>query len=125
MMVLGRRQGEKIEIEATALVRVARVEADRVRLDVTAPFTRSRAAESEVEGAAGPAAIVKVLSIAPGPALGELRVRLGVRAPKGTAVRRAEVPQPGQRRPRFPWNRFQPTARYWRSIGEEIHIHLS
>lgn len=125
MLVLGRSKGERIEIEGCALIRVARIEEHRVRLDITAPFSRAQRAEQAVGDAADRTAVVTVLGIRHRAGSPILRASIGIRVPVGATVRRAEVAQ--QLKPmheRFPWHRFRPIGRYWRSVNEEIYIEL-
>lgn len=126
MLVLGRSKGERIEINGHALIRVARIEAGRVRLDVTAPWSRTRRGEQASAEGAGRTAVVCVLGIRRRGDSDNLRAAIGIRVPSGSSVQRAEVANQTQAASqRFPWHRYQPTARYWRAVNEEIHISLS
>lgn len=124
MLKLARSKGEKIEIEGCALIRVAKIEESRVRIDVTAPFTPAlRAEDPKHEFSPANCVVVKLVDIYERTKTGGFRASIGIRVPEGGKAHRAEVRQ--QLVPehlRFPWQRFQPTARYWRSINEEIYI---
>lgn len=124
MLKLARSKGEKIEIEGCALIRVAKIEDKRVRIDITAPFAPALRAEDEnCELCPAECVVIKLVDIYERAKSGCFRATIGVRVPGGGKAHRAEVRQ--QRVPehlRFPWRRFKPTARYWRSIDEEILI---
>lgn len=125
MLVLGRCKGERIEIDGHALIRVARIEEGRVRLDVTAPCSRTSRAEVADTLAPERTAIVTILGIRRRAGSSVLRASIGIRVPMGATVHRAEVANqtmPAEKR--FPWHRFRPTSRCWRTINQEIHITL-
>lgn len=125
MLVLGRFKGERIEIDGHALIRVAKIEEDRVRLDVVAPCSRTTRAEHVGNEPCDRTAIVTVLGIRRRAGSSVLRASIGIRVPVGSTVHRSEVAcqiLPAEKR--FPWHRYRPTSRCWRSISEEIHIRL-
>lgn len=125
MFVLRRSQGEKIEIEQCALIRVGKIENDLVRLDVTAPFSRLFRAEQNGPLPQERTVIVSLLGIRQPAGKPQRMASVGISVPVGATVRRAElVQQTVPAGKRFPWHRYRVTARFWRSIKEEIQIEI-
>jgi hypothetical protein len=132
MQELSRSRGEKIEIEGCALVRIARIEEDRIRLDVTAPFgmvwkgeTTPDGEPSDAQAGGEPANFITLRSIESTGKAGEYRALVSLDLPTGVLARRAElINQNVPPRERFPWKRFRPTVRVWRRVGEAIGIAL-
>lgn len=125
MFVLGRSKGEKIEIASCALIRVARIEEQRVRFDIVAPFSRAVRGELSATSTPDRIATVTVLEIGTGGDARCFRAKLGICVPEGAVVRRAELVQ--QQHPphrRFPWHRFRVTGRFWRNVMEELHVEI-
>lgn len=126
MLKLARSKGEKIEIEGCALIRVGKIEEARVRIDVTAPFSAALRAEDAAHDALnGRCVEIRLMDIYRRGPNGLLRSSIGIRVPEGGKARRAEVShQTTPPEMQFPWQRFQPTARFWRSVNESIVIPL-